>query len=325
MYSMLFQFFESISSNYITNSAQKIISFISQPTFTLLSIYILFWGLCHILGLVREPIIDAVKRFIKLGFILGIALSFSTYNDYVVETITKGPEEFASAFVDGYQNIGDTLQTIYNNMWEIGNKFWEQGGIFGDNSIGSYIFAIIIYIVTCIITAYAAFLVILSKISIAILIAVGPFFIILTMFDSTKRFLEQWVAQLCNYGIMTILTIAFNAFILKLMDSAAEKILQEVSTASQLANASPIIIIGLISFLIMMQIPTISSALAGGFAIQTFGAFRGAVDRAMRYSGLNKAARYAGQKAQQAAVTGMQTGIRMIQRPFARQQTISKR
>lgn len=323
MYSSLFQVFENISSDYITNSAQKIISFISQPAFTLLSIYVLFWGLCHILGLIREPIIDAVKRFIKLGFILGIALSFSTYNDYVVETITKGPEEFASAFVEGYQNIGETLQTIFNNMWEIGNKFWEQGGIF--SSIGPYIFAIIIYVIACIVTAYAAFLIILSKISIAILIAVGPFFIILTMFESTKRFLEQWVAQLCNYGIMTVLTIAFNAFILKLLDSAAQRILQEVSTSSQVANASPIIIIGLISILIMMQIPTISSALAGGFAIQTFGAFRGAVDRAMRYSGLNKAARYAGQKAQQAAVTGMQTGIRMIQRPFARQQTISKR
>lgn len=323
MYSRLFQIFESISINYITNSAQKIISFISQPTFTLLSIYILFWGLCHILGLIREPIIDAVKRFIKLGFILGIALSFSTYNDYVVETITKGPEEFASAFVDGYQNIGDTLQIIFDNMWNIGNKFWEQGGIF--SSIGPYIFAIIIYIISCLITSYAAFLIILSKISIAILIAVGPFFIILTMFESTKRFLEQWVAQLCNYGIMTILTIAFNAFILEILYKSTEKILNEVSTSSDVVNAAPILIIGLISFLIMMQIPTISSALAGGFAIQTFGAFRGAVDRAMRYSGLNKAARYAGQKAQQAAVTGMQTGIRMIQRPFARQQTISKR
>lgn len=323
MYTSFFQFFENLSKDYITDSAQKIISFISQPTFTLLSIYVLFWGLCYILGLIREPIIDAVKRFLKLGFILGIALSFSTYNDYVVETITKGPEEFASAFVEGYQNIGETLQTIFDNMWEIGNKFWEQGGIF--SSIGPYIFAIVIYILACIVTAYAAFLIILSKISIAILIAVGPFFIILTMFDSTKRFLEQWVAQLCNYGIMTVLTIAFNAFILKILDSAAQRILQEVSTSSEVANASPILIVGLISFLIMMQIPTISSALAGGFAIQTFGAFRGAVDRAMRYSGLNKAARYAGQKAHQAAVTGMQTGIRMIQRPFARQQTISKR
>lgn len=323
MYTSFFQFFENLSRDYITDSAQKIISFISQPTFTLLSIYVLFWGLCHILGLIREPIIDAVKRFIKLGFILGIALSFSTYNDYVVETITKGPEEFASAFVEGYQNIGETLQTIFDNMWEIGNKFWEQGGIF--SSIGPYIFAVVIYILACIVTAYAAFLIILSKISIAILIAVGPFFIILTMFDSTKRFLEQWVAQLCNYGIMTVLTIAFNVFILKILDSAAQRILQEVSTSSEVANASPILIVGLISFLIMMQIPTISSALAGGFALQTFGAFRGAVDRAMRYSGLNKAARYAGQKANQAVASGMQTGIRMIQRPFARQQTISKK
>lgn len=322
MYTSFFQFFENLSKDYITDSAQKIISFISQPTFTLLSIYVLFWGLCYILGLIREPIIDAVKRFLKLGFILGIALSFSTYNDYVVETITKGPEEFASAFVEGYQNIGETLQTIFDNMWEIGNKFWEQGGIF--SSIGPYIFAIVIYILACIVTAYAAFLIILSKISIAILIAVGPFFIILTMFDSTKRFLEQWVAQLCNYGIMTVLTIAFNAFILKILDSAAQRILQEVSTSSEVANASPILIVGLISFLIMMQIPTISSALAGGFAIQTFGAFRGAVDRAMRYSGVNKAARYAGQKARQAAASGMQTGIGLIKRPFA-QQTISKR
>ena len=88
IYDSIFTFFDNASVTYINNGVVKVSDAIKDPAFTLLGCYILLWGLSHILGLIREPIVDATKRFIKVGFIFGIAFSAATYNSYIVETGT---------------------------------------------------------------------------------------------------------------------------------------------------------------------------------------------------------------------------------------------
>ena len=46
------------------------------------------------------------------------------------------------------------------------------------------------------------------------LLALGPFFIALLFFETTKRFFESWIAQLANYAFITILTVMVSALML---------------------------------------------------------------------------------------------------------------
>jgi len=52
---------------------------------------------------------------------------------------------------------------------------------------------------------------------------VGPFFIALLFFETTKRFFESWIAQLANYAFITILTVMVSALMLGIVSSVAQQ------------------------------------------------------------------------------------------------------
>lgn len=327
LYTDIFDRFNDISKTYITGNTTKFISYIAEPTFVLLAIYVMLWGLSHIMGLIKEPITDAAKRFIKIGFIIGIALNYDTYSAYVIRVITDGPEELASVFVTNYSTIGQTLDTVFKETWEIGNKFWANAGFF-DGNPGMYIVAVIVYAIACVLTAYSAFLLILAKIAIAILVAVGPLFIIAAFFESTRKFLESWVAQLCNYGLLTILVIACNAFILEILRKTALLTAANIKNTDNVITVAPLIVIGIISGLILAQLPSIASGLAGGLSISSLGAFRGGLSRATgvaaKVTGARAANRYVSQKTAEYAGKGLRGGYTFVKRPFSRTNAASK-
>ena len=50
----------------------------------------------------------------------------------------------------------------------------------------------------------------------------GPIFLALLFFDSSKRFFEAWLAQLSNYAFLAVLTILVAALMLQVISTAAE-------------------------------------------------------------------------------------------------------
>lgn len=327
LYTSLFDGFNNISNTFITGNTTKFINYIAEPAFALLAIYILLWGLSHIMGLIREPITDATKRFIKIGFIVGIALNYEVYSTYVIKVITEGPENIASVFVNNYSTMGQTLDTVFDETWEIGNQFWANAGFF-DGNPGMYMVAIIVYAIACVLTAYSAFLVILAKIAISILVAVGPLFIIAAFFESTRKFLESWIAQLCNYGLLSILVIACNAFILEVLRKTAIATSANIKNADDVSTVAPLVVIGIVSGLILAQLPNIASALAGGISISSLGAFRGTLRSGAgvvaKVSGARAANRYISNATAGYAGKGIKAGYTFIKRPFARTNVASK-
>jgi type IV secretion system protein VirB6 len=139
--------------------------------------------------------------------------------------------------------------------------------------MGMIVIALLIWVAGGAATAYAAFLLVLSKIALAIILGIGPIFVLLIMFEPTKRFFDVWIGQALSYVFLVILTAAS----IKLMLAILQKYLVAFSDSGVLADpaisqAFPAIILSLISFLVMMQLPSIASALGGGTAIGTLGA-----------------------------------------------------
>ena len=52
---------------------------------------------------------------------------------------------------------------------------------------------------------YSTFLLILSKLAIALLLAVAPLILLLLIFDNTRGFFEGWLRQLANYALIPLL------------------------------------------------------------------------------------------------------------------------
>jgi type IV secretion system protein VirB6 len=117
---------------------------------------------------------------------------------------------------------------------------------------------------------YAMFLIALSSIALAVLLALGPLFFALLFFDATRRFFSAWIAQLANYALITVLTVMVAALLLRIVQSYAAQTAAR-GTAILTVDALNMMLVALLVFLVLRQVMPIASGLAGGAALNSFG------------------------------------------------------
>ena len=145
----------------------------------------------------------------------------------------------------------------------------QKGGILNGN-FAYYLAGFGVYLIVGLTAIYTIFLLALSRIALSVLLALGPLFIALLLFDSTKRFFEAWLAQLANYAFITILTVLVAALMLRVVTVAAQ---QAVSAGGgiQIANAVRVCMAAGLTFLVMRQVMPMAAGLASGLALSSFG------------------------------------------------------
>ena len=112
-------------------------------------------------------------------------------------------------------------------------------------------------------TVYTMFLLALSRIALAVLLAFGPVFLALLLFDTSRRFFEAWLAQLSNYAFLAILTVLVAALMLDVISTAAEAAVA-VGGGIGIAHALKVCAAAGLTFLIMRQVPAMAQGLASG-------------------------------------------------------------
>ncbi|MGK9419989.1 hypothetical protein BKM30_26075 [Pseudomonas syringae pv. syringae] len=273
-YTEVLTFVDNMTNAFISQNVQSVASAITPALNSILSVYVMWWGWKLMRGEVREPMVDLLQRVIKLVAILYVALQFGAYNTYVVNTFNVAPFELGQAFFGAKDNMSmvGSLDNILAKGFVAGKKFWDQGGILtGD--VGMYMIAVLVWGQTIAVTAYACFLIVMSKIMLAIILAMGPLFIVSLLFESTSDYFSRWIQQLSNFALIIVMVIAANSLVMTLYERASTGAAQITSTA-QINLLFPFLVTGAISLLCLAQIPSLAGGLAGGVSINSYGAGR---------------------------------------------------
>jgi type IV secretion system protein VirB6 len=138
------------------------------------------------------------------------------------------------------------------------------------------------------------FLISLSSIACAVLLAIGPLFVTMLLFESTRRFFDAWIAQLATYALITILTVLVAALMLTIVESYASQTAAR-GTAILTVDALDMVLVSGLVFLLMRQIMPIAGGLAGGIGLSSFGAISRFIAVGRRYTaqGLEQVGSYA--------------------------------
>lgn len=280
---------------FLSSTISDVAAAVAPMAQKMLLLYIILWGFAAYRGLINEYIMDGVFRILKVIVVMTFATNVGLYSGTIADNIIQLPD-FLSELAGGAGSPTDSSKNVLDNILddglETGSKYWDRGSLSPlGGEFAPIVLAIFTWLSAFLSTAYAAFLLILSKLALAVLVGVGPLFIIALMFDSTKKFFEAWLAQVMNFAFVSFLTVAVVKLIFTMLASTAADSNLAASGEATLGiwTIASLIILSLVGLLVLMQVMGIASGLGGGMALSTMGAAGAAMGAAGRAAGgLNK-------------------------------------
>jgi type IV secretion system protein VirB6 len=265
-------------ATYIGDNTARLAGVLEPAVVTLATIYVMAWGYLHLTGKVDEPLTAGLKRIAILAVIFGVGLRLWLYNTVIVDTFYRAPAQLAAAVIGSSDPVA-TIDVIWEQGGSVAGILWSKASAY-PLSWGYLVASVIIWILIAALCVYAMFLIALSSIALAVLLALGPLFIASLFFDGTRRFFSAWVAQLANYGLITILTVMIASLLLRIVQSYATQTAAR-GTGLLTMDTLDMILVAVLVFLILRQVMPIAAGLAGGLALNTFGVLSRTVMMAM--------------------------------------------
>jgi len=252
-------------ATYIGDNTARLASVLEPAIVTLATVYVMAWGYLHLTGKIDEPVVTGLKRILVMTLILGVGLRLWLYNTLIVDTFYHAPAQLAAAMVGSADPVR-TIDSIWESGGAVAGNLWTKAGTLDP---GFYVAGAVVWCLVGLLCVYAMFLIALSTIALAVLLALGPLFIGSLFFDATKRFFAAWMAQLANYALITVLTVMVAALLLRVVQSYAAQTAAR-GAAIFTVDALHMILMAVLVFLVLRQVIPIASGLAGGASLNSF-------------------------------------------------------
>lgn len=235
-------------------------------------IYLMLYAFATMRGAVQAPIPDLAMKLVKMAMIISVACSPALFSRYVI----AGSDQLQLFFLSGYTNIPATslpaaLEKIFFYFEQHNQIFYSKTTFsalgFGIPDLSMMAAWVIMCICQAVLIVCALIPIIIAKIFLALLLAVGPFFLMLSAWPATQRYAESWLSFLFT-AIFTIVivgfTLSFMPNVFQTMDAkvipqdAAELIKNPMDTAVTLLCVTVILCY------ISWNASTFAGALVGG-------------------------------------------------------------
>lgn len=257
---------------YIGSNTAIVAGAIEPAAVTLGTLYVMCWAWMSMQGMIQEPIVHGAKRILVLALVLGVGIKLWAFNTVIVDTFFNAPDKLAAAVVGA-----PTTVSVIDQVWIDGNLVAEEllkKGSVLSGDFAYYLAGFFVYLLIGLTVVYTAFLLALSKVAVAVILTLGPVFIVLLLFDATKRFFESWIAQLANYALVTVLALLVAALMLSIIKAYAASAASNGSGIT-IAESVRLCVASVLVFLVMRQVMPIAAGLASGIALSSFSAVSG--------------------------------------------------
>ena len=291
VFSFLDNQFKAPLQTFIGSGISGISSWVTGPLTLGLSLYVIIYGFLVIRGSIHEPIMDFAFRAMKLAIILMLVQNVANYQTYVSNLFFQDlPTEISSALNTGTAPSASAFDSLLDKGQKSANDIWAKSSWPIDVLTGAA--GLVVIVMTFIVAAIGYVVSLYARVALAIVLAIGPIFVALAMFQSTRRFTEAWIGQLVNFVILQVLVIAVGSLLVTCLDSTFATM---DSYADVLMRPIALGAIALAALYVFYQLPGIASALAAGGASLTYGygAARDAHESTLAW-GTSHAARAAG-------------------------------
>lgn len=260
-----------------TNLFQKSNNMISgiAPVFQIgFGIYILLVAFDYYKRGFDENVVDLGKRMI--GWLLVIAFAFNSSQYQKLANIMWMLPENLSGLLGTSTYTASALDTQSNNILKMMENIFAYAASLDMLQVSD---KMMLYIggTVAVILAYLFFLItfayyLIAKLSLAMVIVIGPMFIGSMLFPATRQWGMNWIGQILNYSVTVVFYVILGALQNDFFKNQLERaVVGEIGSVAQVVGLIPLFFLSTTIFiLVAWSIPSISSALTGGASVNGF-------------------------------------------------------
>ncbi|MCF8504097.1 MAG: type IV secretion system protein [Caulobacter sp.] len=253
-----YAFVDSKLDVFLNERASSVIAEVSGPLRVALVLYVLLYGFAILRGSISEPVMDFAVRSLKLAFVYMLATTVA-YSTYVTDPLFHVlPDTLARAISgSGVPDVGAAFDQFFSRAAYLAEKISKEAS---PVDFAPWILAAVVYVVGALAAALGFGVVLIAKVALALLVALGPIFIACALFDASRRFFFGWLSQAMNYIVLFALIITLFQLILSLVSQQWG----QIDGQDPMAGGLLFIALCLLGAIFFLQTPAIAAGIAGG-------------------------------------------------------------
>lgn len=273
---------DAVVSSFIFDGYARMADAIAPALRIAIALFIMIYGVLLLVGKLEISFREIAAKLGVILLVYILATNADFYAQYLVRTVVDGPAAIGVVVVGGSENSqGSAMDRFYATGMSAGSKLWNRGSFY---TLSPLFAAVTVFFMTVGIAAYAAFLLALSKIALAVLLILTPLFALALFFPPLKRMFDGWLGQVLQYALVPVLVYSVLALVLGIASEQLESI-EANAELSTLPNVLSLSISGIVAILLLSQVTSIAAGIAGGVALSTLGVFRDTMRKARLMAG----------------------------------------
>jgi type IV secretion system protein VirB6 len=254
----------------------------------ILTLYVALFGYRLMLGRAQLNIGDLALTAVKLGAVLALATQWGAYQAIVYHTLFFAPQQLADIILHGLRahgavggNVFDGLQRAFTDLTSFSpadppggppsattgpNGAPASGGVL-TTLLSKAGFDSMLLLISAVILLLSSLGVLLAcKVVLGLLLAAGPIFIALLLFDSTRGLFEGWLRASLGFAFAPLAVTLLLGLALKLLDPS----LQQIEVMRQVDSYTPGVAFGVAVLVAVFACVSLGLAAAGAVIAGSF-------------------------------------------------------
>ncbi len=258
IYEPSYAFIDARLSAVLDVRTASVMAEVEGPLRTALVLYIVLYGYGVFRGAISAPVMDLLIRAVKLVFLYALAVT-PAYGAYIAEPLFTGLPNVLARALGGAEtaNVGAGFDQFLAYAAWLGDSIGREASLFDPIPL---VVAAGVLLAGALATALGFGVVMIAKIALALLVALGPIFIACALFNSTRRFFFGWLSQAVNYLVLFALILAVFQLVLGLVRDQWDA----VQGQDPIVAGLMFIALTLLGAIFFLQTPAIAAGVAGG-------------------------------------------------------------
>jgi type IV secretion system protein VirB6 len=272
----------------------------------LLTLYIAFFAISLLTGRSRIGISALTPRMLTLGLVLTFSTSWVAYQGVVWTLATGAPDQIAGILMGAKGSattmFADRIDMIFGAIAEVGQTAGSAEGAASSAASGSFTPVNLMWLAALLLMLGTVGVLLTARIALAVLLALGPVFVVLALFPGTRGLTAGWLRGLVLTAITPLFVVLGGGLMIELI----------VPVVAGLANgqggvdgraALALFLIASVHVALMAMVMKVAGTIVAGWQVFGLGAPERSAggDRAAGASGLVPIAEYRMESPQQSA------------------------